>query len=152
MTTETKGLLIDRYLSEILNTGDFSRADELLAPDLAFFGPSTRQGLDREGFEKFIKETRAAFSNKHFTELDRIVEGDRVALRFRMTGTQDGWFGGLPPTGATIDVEGCDVIRLQEDRIVEIRTYFDLMATVQRLLMPIPTKIIGELIGGILPR
>jgi steroid delta-isomerase-like uncharacterized protein len=144
--------LIDRYLAELLNAGNFTSASEILAPDFVFYGPSTPQGLDADGFRDFIKETRAAFSNKRFTELDRIVEGDRVALRFRMTGTQDGMFCGIPPTGATLDTEGCDIIYIRGERITEVRAYFDLMATVQRILMPIPGKIIGGLIGTLFPQ
>jgi steroid delta-isomerase-like uncharacterized protein len=144
--------LVDRYLSELLNAGDFSAAHEVLAPNFKFYGPSTRLGLDAEGFKRFIAETRAAFSNKRFTELDRIVEGDRLALRFRMTGTHDGLFHGIPPTGATIDVEGCDVVYILGGKIAEIRAYFDLMPIVQNLLVPLPMRIVGGLLGSLLPR
>jgi steroid delta-isomerase-like uncharacterized protein len=139
--------LVDRYLSELLNAGDFTRATEILTPDFVFFGPSNPQGLDAEGFRLFIKETRAAFSNKQFVELDRIEGPDRFALRFRMTGTQDGTFHGVPATGAIIDTEGCDVIYTRGDRIREVHAYFDLAGTIQRILMPLPAKIIGGLIG-----
>jgi steroid delta-isomerase-like uncharacterized protein len=149
---ENKLSLVDRYLSELLNAGDFSGSHEVLAPSFKFYGPSTRGGLDTEGFMRFIAETRAAFSNKRFMELDRIVQGDRVALRFRMTGTHDGVFHGIPPTGTTIDVEGCDVVYLFEGRITEVRAYFDLMPIVQSLLVPLPVKIMGGLLNSLLTR
>jgi steroid delta-isomerase-like uncharacterized protein len=150
--TENRPNLVDRYLSEILNAGDFSAANQILAPNFVFYGPSTPQGLDSDGFMRFIKETRAAFSNKRFTELDRIVEGDRVALRFKMTGTQDGTFRGMPPTGAMIDAEGCDVIYIYQDRITEVRAYYDLMAVVQKLLTPLPVRVFGGFIESLLSR
>jgi steroid delta-isomerase-like uncharacterized protein len=150
--TENNRILVDRYLSELLNDGDFAAAEEILAPNFSFYGPSTRQGLDSGSFMRFIRETRAAFSNKRFTEIDRIVEGNRVALRFQMTGTQDGMFHGIPPTGAAIEVEGCDVIYILHDRIAEVRAYFDLMPVVQKLLMPLPVRIVGGLLGTLLPR
>jgi steroid delta-isomerase-like uncharacterized protein len=144
--------LVDRYVSQILNAGDLSAANEILAPTFSFSGPSTRHGLDARGFMQFLAETRAAFSDKRFTELDRIVGADRVALRFRMTGTHDGSFHGIPPTGAKIDVEGCDVIYLYGDKIGEVRAYFDLMPIVQNLLVPLPVKIVGGLLGSLLSR
>lgn len=150
--TENCPNLVDRYFSEILNAGDFSRVDEILAPNFTFYGPSTPQGLDSNGFMRFIKETRAAFSNKRFTELDRIVEDDRVALRFKMTGTQDGTFHGLPATGAMIDAEGCDLIYIRHDRILEVRAFYDLMAVVQKLLTPLPVRIVGGLIESVFSR
>jgi steroid delta-isomerase-like uncharacterized protein len=144
--------LVDRYLSQLLNASDLSAAGEILAPNFRFYGPSTRSGLDAQGFMRFLAETRAAFSNKRFTEVDRIAGPDRVALRFRMTGTQDGSFHGIPPTGATIDVEGCDVIYFSEEKIVEIRAYFDLLPVVQNLLVPLPVRIVGGLLGNLFSR
>src|SRR4051812_16964920 len=76
-------ILVSRYLEEILNRGDFSRADEILAPGFVFHGPTTPHGVDRAGLRSFVEEIRAAFSNKHFKELERISEGRRTALRFR---------------------------------------------------------------------
>jgi steroid delta-isomerase-like uncharacterized protein len=144
--------LVDRYLSELLNQGDFAKADEILTPDFIFCGPSTRDGLDCQGFMRFITETRAAFSNKQFTELERIAEGDRVALRFRMTGTNDGSFHGMPPMGATIDVEGCDLIYFVDGKISRVRAYFDLMTVIQRFLIPLPVRLAGEVFSRFWPR
>jgi steroid delta-isomerase-like uncharacterized protein len=148
MTQTPSGLLIDRYLEEILNRADFSRADEILSPDFFFRGPSYPEGLDRAGLRRFLEETRAAFSDKHFTELERISEGARTALRFRMTGTQDGFFQGVPPVGAEIDVEGCDFIYIRESRIAEVRAYFDLTAIIKEFLIPPPMRFIRQMIRG----
>jgi steroid delta-isomerase-like uncharacterized protein len=146
---ENHSHLVDRYFSELLNKGDFAKADEILAPDFAFYGPSTRDGLDARGFMGFIAETRAAFSDKHFTELERIAEGDRVALRFRMTGTNDGSFHGLPPLGGVIDVEGCDLIYISDGKVAEVRAYFDLMTVIQRFLTPPPVRMVGEILSSL---
>ena len=138
-------VLVDRYFDEILNRIDFSKADEILAPDFVFQGPSTTHGVDQSGFRKFLEETRMAFSNKHFVELDRISEGSRVALRFRMTGTQDGYFHGIPPLGVTIDVEGCDLITIHDGRILQVRAFFDLMEVIREFLVPPPFRFIQQI-------
>jgi steroid delta-isomerase-like uncharacterized protein len=146
---EPDNVLIDRYLQEILNRGDFSRADEILSPDFVFCGPTIPHGVDRTGLRLFVEETRAAFSNKHFKELERISEGPRTALRFRMTGTHDGSLHGVPPFGAEIDVEGCDLIYIHNNRIVRVRAYFDLMAIVQKLLVPPPLRFVEQLLQSL---
>jgi steroid delta-isomerase-like uncharacterized protein len=143
------GALVDRYLEEILNRGDFSRADEILAPDFVFCGPTTPQGVDRTGLRRFVEEIRAAFSNKHFNELERISEDRRIALRFRMTGTQDGSLHGVPPLGAEIDVEGCDLIYIHNNRIIRVRAYFDLMTIVQKLLIPPPLRFMQHFLESL---
>lgn len=149
---EGTATLIDRYFSELLNQGDFAKAHEILSPDFVFYGPSTTAGLGCQEFIRYIEEMRAAFSNKRFTELDRITQGNRVAIRFRMTGTQNGPFFGLPPSGISIDVEGCDLIVVKADKISEVRAYFDLMAIIQKFLMPPPFRIFGELMEHLWPR
>jgi steroid delta-isomerase-like uncharacterized protein len=141
-------VLIDRYLAEILNRADFSRADEILAPDFVFRSPSHPDGLNWMGLRLFLEETRAAFSNKHFAELERISEDSRVALRFRMTGRQDGPLYGIPPLGVELDVEGCDLIYIRDSRITEVRAYFDLMGVVQKFLVPLPLRLMQQVFQG----
>lgn len=141
-------VLVDRYFDEILNRADFSRADEILAPHFVFRGPSTAHGVDRNGLRQFLEETRMAFSDKHFTELDRISEGNRVALRFRMTGRQDGYFHGIPPLGVAIDVEGCDLIYIQDGRVFQVRAFFDLTEIIREFLIPPPVRFIQRLLTG----
>jgi predicted ester cyclase len=74
------------------------------------------------GLAEFINELRAAFSDKHFEEIERIVTEACVVSRFRMTGTHDGSFHGFPPTGKPTEVEGCDLIYIQDGRIVAALT------------------------------
>ena len=150
MTAIPDSVLVDRYVEEILNHADFSRADEILAPEFIFRGPSTPAGLDRGGLQGFLEQTRAAFSNKRFTDLERISEAGRVALRFRMTGTQDGVFQGIPPLGVEIDVEGCDLIYIRGGRIAEVRAYFDLVAIVQKFLIPPPVRFVQQILQGLM--
>jgi hypothetical protein len=51
-----------------------------------------------------------------------------------------------------IDTEGCDVIYIRDGKVAEVHAYFDLMITIQKILMPLPARIIGGLVGSIFPR
>jgi predicted ester cyclase len=141
---QTLNALLDRYMGEILNRGDFTNAGDILGARFVFYGPGNALGMDSAAFARYLKEMRAAFSQKEFTELERIVSGDRAAVRFRMTGIQDGPYRGLPPLGGAIDVEGCDLVRVSEGKIAEVRAYFDLMAVMGRLLIPGPLRVFGQ--------
>jgi predicted ester cyclase len=149
MMPTAHSVLVDRYLAEILNRVDFSRADEILAPDFVFRSPSHPEGLNRTGLRIFLEEIHAAFSNKHFTELERISDETRVAFRFRMTGKQDGTLQGIPPLGVELDEEGCDLIYIRQYRIAEVRAYFDLLAIVQKFLIPAPVRLIQQILQGL---
>ena len=125
---------IDRYFAEILNGGDFSAAPEILAPGFRFYGPTYPEGRDAQGLHEFLSLLRQGFSDKRFAELDRLVDGDRAAVRFRMTGTHDGFFQGVPPTRRATVVEGCDLIEMDSaGRIVSVRAYFDLLTLLSQL-------------------
>jgi steroid delta-isomerase-like uncharacterized protein len=62
----------------------------------------------------------------HHAERAVIVEGN-------FTGTHDGPWGGLPPSGRRIDVRFSAVFDFEEDRLICERLYFDL-ATMMRQL------------------
>jgi steroid delta-isomerase-like uncharacterized protein len=131
--TQHNNMLIDRYFKELLNDADFGKAREIVTPDFIFYGPSAPQGRTLQGLAQFISELKTGFSDKHFEEIERIVDGDRIASRFRMTGTHDGIFHGIPPTERLSDVEGCDIFYIRNDKIAEVRAYFDFMVLLRQV-------------------
>jgi hypothetical protein len=50
---------------------------------------------------------------------DLVVEGDRVALRYRLQGTHRGPYLGVAPAGVGCDVEGLTLLRLANGRVAE---------------------------------
>lgn len=133
--TATDGkALVRRYFSEVL-AGDEAAADELLAADVAFYGPSywgeVLQG--RDGFKGFVRYLRSAFPDIRFAIGEEVAEGDRVAGSFRFTATHRGEWQGLAPTGRRIDLPGCDLFRLRDGRIAEIRVFYDTLGLMQQL-------------------
>jgi steroid delta-isomerase-like uncharacterized protein len=62
-----------------------------------------------------------------------IAEGDSVAVRYTMRGTQQGEFLGVAPTRKPFTVRGVDLFRIAEGKIAELRRYFDVVAMMQQL-------------------
>lgn len=54
-----------------------------------------------------------------------VAEGDQVAVRWQANGTFNGnaKFEGLAPNGATIELEGCDLLTVREGMIVSNHAY-----------------------------
>jgi predicted ester cyclase len=48
-----------------------------------------------------------------------IVEGDKVVIRARATGTHQGEFMSIPPTGNRIEVPLIDIMRIRDGKIAE---------------------------------
>jgi predicted ester cyclase len=69
----------------------------------------------------------AAFPDFKFEILDLIAEGDKAAVRYRITGTFNGTarFQGLEPNGASVDVEGCDVVTVEDGHLVDNQAYLN---------------------------
>lgn len=89
---------------------------------------------DVEGFAELLSDDFAAFSDLRFEVEDIIASGDKVVGRFRMIGTNDGDFMGMPATGRSVDVQGIDIIRFNDDGVgVEHWGVFDTMAMMQQL-------------------
>ncbi len=64
-----------------------------------------------------------------------IEEGDHVAFWGRVTGTHEGPFMGLEPTGKRIDIMGIGAVRLKDGKIAERWANFDILRMLQQLGM-----------------
>jgi steroid delta-isomerase-like uncharacterized protein len=117
---ESPETLVRRLIEEGFNQGDLDVAEELVAPDLIEhqdFGPDHAPGA--EGVKAVIASLHRAFSDFHLAIDDLAVDGDTVWLRMTGTGTNDGSFMGHPATGRTMSIQVFDVLRVDDDRIVE---------------------------------
>lgn len=110
------------------NTGDVAIIDEVLAPDWADYPPAPGPGTDVENYKRLVLATRATFPDIHFETQDFIVEGDWVAVRTTASGTHEGEFLGIPPTGRAVEFRTVDIHRVVDGRIVETRHVEDLLS------------------------
>lgn len=60
----------------------------------------------------------AAFPDFRLERLTLVIDGDRHADRWVMTGTHRGEFFGVPPTGRSVRLEGATFTRLGPDGLV----------------------------------
>jgi predicted ester cyclase len=74
-----------------------------------------------------------AFPDIHFTMEDQLCQGDRVAFRWRATGTHTGPLGAAPPTGKTITVDGLIVDRVVGGKVQERWEQWDQPVMLQQL-------------------
>lgn len=121
-----------RYFDRILNGGDFSHADDLLASDFVFRNPPVvARGLSE--FKAMLDRVRGAFPDLHFTIHDELAEADKVAIRWSVTGTQRGAFFQHPASGKTIDVTGINIFRMVDGKIQEIWVNMDRLGEAAQL-------------------
>ena len=74
-----------------------------------------------------------AFPDLQMTIDDLIGEGDIVACRFTTTGTHQGEFMGIPPTGKRISISDYSFNRLEDKKQVETWGLSDWTTAMQQL-------------------
>ena len=104
-----------RKLYAALNAGDLDGFGAMLADDFVEHEETPGLAPTKDGVLEFFRMYRAAFPNLHMEPQDVLASGDKVTARVRATGTHEGEFMGMPPTGKNIDVELIDIIRFDED-------------------------------------
>ena len=119
MSEENKA--IARRVYEIVSTGDFWRAGEIVdqdAPDNELL-PDDPPAKLIDTFKDTFAEARAGFPDLSITVEDLMAEGDRVAARVVIRGTHRGEFQGIAPTGKRVEVKAMDMSRISNGKIVE---------------------------------
>jgi len=106
MSQEHKAL-VRRYYDEVLNGRNLDAVGEFFADERMV------EGVRRGCFAYFT-----AFPDLHCSLDELIAEGDKVFLRTTMTGTHDGEYKGIPPTGRHISSESAEIYRIADGKFV----------------------------------
>ena len=77
------------------------------------------------GIRAWFSNLFAAFPDWRFEVLELVATGEHAAARWRISATfaGPGRFQGVAPTGAKIELEGCDMFRVVDEKIVENHAY-----------------------------
>jgi predicted ester cyclase len=142
MSTKDLGALARRLLSEG-NKGKaaaIAALDETCAADAVMHYPSEDiRGL--KDFKKHMSELYDALPDIHWTLDDMLVEGDRVAVRWTVSGTHKGKLMGIPPTNKKVKYSGIEIDRVAGGKFVEGWVSPDTLGFMQQLgVVPAPGK------------
>ena len=87
---------------------------------------------------------RTAFPDRTDTIDLMIADGDMVGMRFRVQGTHEGNFFGIPATGRTIDIQEVGAFRLEDGKIVEGWFMADEVELMKQLGVGLPARQDGK--------
>lgn len=118
MSIEENKQIVRRY-QEIYNSNNLDSLSEVVAEDL--LTPKIMPGIPSGigGAKAAHQIMLAGFPNYQTVIEDMIAEGDKVAARITMSGTNTGSFMGIPPTGKHITFTGIYIARIANGKIVE---------------------------------
>lgn len=140
MSNEANKALMRRWHDE-MNTHNVAIADELLADDYVENNNMSPQPLDKAAAKQLLTMIFAAIPDAHREIVEQVAEGDCVVERLRYTGTQQGEFMGLPPSGKSAAFDAVMISRIRNGKIAEIWALLDTMAFMQQLgALPAPSS------------
>lgn len=102
-----------------VNTGNLQLFHDLVAPDSVDHDPAPGQGPGPEGYVQFFSMMRTAFPDFHLDIEQLVADEDNVAFAYTATGTHQGEFMGVAPTGKAIKIRGMQISKFHEGKMVE---------------------------------
>jgi len=128
---DAKQLLQNYYT--MWNEADFSKADDLLDPDVRFRGSLgiTANGL--EGFKDYADMLIKAFAAPYHAVEIMVIENDKAAAYVTYTGKHIGEIFGYQPTGKRISYSGAAFFHFRGGKIASINVLGDLNALHEQL-------------------
>ena len=128
--TEANKAVVKRYFAAI-EEGDLTALDEVVSADYQDHAPGRQPG--RGALKAAAQTLRAAFPDITSTVTHMVAEGDLIAVRNRVIGTQRGPMGEQPATGNRVDFTALQLFRVENDLIVEHWEIFDEATLTQQL-------------------
>ncbi len=130
-TIEANKALARRRNDEIWGQASRTTLDAIVSPDLVFH--ETGAAPNRGGLEESVAAVAAAFPDRRYTTDLLVAAGDRVAIVWSGTATQQGETFGVPPTGKAVTLNGIDILRIDGGKVVEAWSTSDNLGTLIQL-------------------
>ena len=100
--------VVTRLIEEVLNGGDLDAIDAIYSPEMA------------DAARRWIEPFRTAFPDARMEIVELVQEGERVAGRFRCSGTNLGPWRGEEPTGRRMkNIDEVYFFTVRDGRITE---------------------------------
>jgi len=137
---------IMRRFVEAGNARDYDTLAALVAPDFERHCPATPevQVKSFEDFRRFLEQDAETTPDSRVALDALVAEGDRVAFWATYSGTQTGPMGPFPPTGRRFDCEFAGIVRIEADRITQLRLTWDNLGILMHLGHLRPPEPRGE--------
>ena len=117
---------VARSYFEAMGASDLEAAAKHWAPDIVERIAPVGELRGPDEVRAFFQELFTAFPDQRMEVLDLVAAGNQVAVRWRSTGTFCGApFQGIDPTGARIELEGIDLLTIEDGLIQRNDAYYD---------------------------
>ena len=130
---EANRALITYYWAEAWNRAHYQILVSIFTDPLTIHFHDRTVAVTPPEHQALIEQWHRGIPDLKVSVEDAIAEGDRVAIRTRMTGTHSGEFAGLDATGERISMTGIYISRIDSGKIAERWDEYDLAGVIRRL-------------------
>ncbi len=129
-----------KKFGEAVNTGQLELLRDLISSDSLDHDPAPGQGTGPDGYIKFFTMMRTAFPDLKIEVETLVADEDKVAFAYTVTGTHQGIFMKVAPTGKTIKARGLQISKFANGKMVERWGSSDELGILQQL----DVKLVGD--------
>jgi steroid delta-isomerase-like uncharacterized protein len=126
-----------RRFDDAINSGDMEliskMIDELVEPDARIHTPLPLEATGAQLLKQVWAALLQAYPDLHVAVEDLIAEGDKVVCRNVVTGTHQGEYMGIPPTGKPVTYNEIFIFRFEDGRIAETWGVVDVLSQMRQL-------------------
>jgi predicted ester cyclase len=149
MNLATNATIARRVFEAGLNGRDASVFEELVAPDYVNHERADMlvEASGPKDWSDVLARLSAAFPDVSWAVLRTLAQADHVWVETRMTGTHEGAFFGLAPTGRRFAVRQVHMLRLQDGLIHEhwaVRDDLGVLVQLGAVEPPTPSRAVAR--------
>jgi predicted ester cyclase len=122
-----------RWTEEVYTGKDLAVLDEILDPAAVHHGAAFPDAVGVEAIKEALGGTFDSFPDINLAVDTTIADGDLVVVRWSGTGTNDGPWLGMEPTGKTATFTGINIYRMACGKIVESWSELDALSVLADL-------------------
>jgi len=135
VSTEENKTLVRSFHEEVHLRANAEAAQQLMPADYrhhdASLPPELQNG--RDAYLQLVGMFHSAFPGFTMVIEDLLAEDDKVAMRWRFRGTNQGELMGMPASGKPVDFTGTHIVRITGGKIAEGWVNFDGLVMMQQV-------------------
>ena len=132
MTTREEELM--RLYEDVWNGNNPETADKVVHETYTIHNRELAAEMEGpELYKALASGTREIFPDLEITIEDMIASGEKVALRWTMTGTHEDSMFDVEPTGRQVELTAIEINHFNEEKLIETWTQSDQLGLMQQL-------------------
>ncbi|GAA0257003.1 ester cyclase [Haladaptatus pallidirubidus] len=125
---------LTRLYEDIWNGSNLDTADELVHEEYIIHDRELATEMQGpELYTALASRTREIFPDMKFEIEDMIAAGEKIAIRWTMTGTHQGPMSDIEPTGRQVELTAIEINRFEDGKLIETWTQSDQVGLMQQL-------------------